>query len=135
MRTDSWSSSGRWRRKPLLSPIKEERMYCVPDLQACEAEEILGKHPGDVKVVKILDADDTSAHCPHVSVTAPTREALLDFVHEHWGDDENTGGWFSEYVLPSIERKCPDCVRWLHPLTSDLDRSVAFGLPTPSAAR
>jgi len=35
-------------------------------------------------------------------VSAPTRCAVLDFVRENWGDDEATGGWFTEHVVNRI---------------------------------
>lgn len=88
-------------------------VWSVSGLEACEAGEIVGSHRSGVFVdVETLDGGG-SAHCPRVTVSGPSREAVLDFVRGAWGDDEATGGWVSEYVVPRIvgPSVCEDCGR------------------------
>jgi hypothetical protein len=100
-------------------------MYWIDDLQACEPDALVAFLPDGIKVTVDVEHDDTSAGCARVSVYAPTKEALLDFVRYHWGDDD--GEWFATHVVARIGMKCPDCV-WHAPPTNE-DGRVKYLCP------
>lgn len=73
--------------------------YTVSYLQACEVEEILAPNDDGVRVEIMEERDDMGF--PRVYVVAPTRETLLEFIREHWGDDDDE--WFNDYVVSRVE--------------------------------
>ena len=81
-------------------------MYSVTDLQACEPA-ALTKAEG-VTVALSRELDSMGFH--RADVFAQTREALLAYVVENWGDDSTTGGWYSEWVLARVEEIGGDAI-------------------------
>jgi hypothetical protein len=76
-------------------------MFQVTDLQACEPMELFRDKPAGIALR--FDAELDSMGFDRVTVAAADRDALIDFVRDNWGNDEETGGWFTEYVLDRIE--------------------------------
>lgn len=72
--------------------------YEITDLQCCELEEL--PRPAGIRITVTEERD--SMGFPRVTISGDDRDRLLDFVRENWGDDEDTGGWYSEYVLPQV---------------------------------
>jgi hypothetical protein len=72
--------------------------YRVTDLQACEPESLT--FAMDIRVTR--EGIDSMGF-DRVTVEGPSREAVENYVRDNWGDDNETGGWFSEYVVARIE--------------------------------
>lgn len=72
-------------------------MFTVTDLQACEPDAL----PHDAGVTVVLDDDLDSMGFNRATVSAPTRDALIEYVLKHWGDED--GDWFREHVLGRIK--------------------------------
>lgn len=70
--------------------------YLLTDLQACEPDEL----PRDGDVVVHLHDETDDMGFPSVDLESPTETALLDYVREHWGDEDPD--WFREYVVGRV---------------------------------
>ena len=66
--------------------------FMVDDLQAVEPDEL----PRDGEVEVSLADEKDSMGFDRVELRARTREALLEYVREHWGDGD--AAWFETYV-------------------------------------
>lgn len=73
-------------------------MFVLTDIQACEPEALPAVD--GVTVTVDVERDDTSAGCARVSIAAPTREAILDYVQLNWGTAD--GDWFEDYIVRRI---------------------------------
>jgi hypothetical protein len=71
-------------------------MFTVDYLQAVEPD-FLGKPAG---IVVTLDEELDSQGFNRVTVEGPTREAVIEYVRENWGDDD--ADWFQEYVVDRV---------------------------------
>lgn len=83
---------------PDFDPERQLLHFAVEDLQACEPE-ALDWHRPDV-VLFLHDGLDSMGF-NRVTVTADTHEALISYVREFWGDDDEE--WFAEYVVGRID--------------------------------
>lgn len=77
-----------------------EALYRVAYLQAVEPE-FLPTPPEGVEV-DVVEGHRDEMGFPRVDVTARTREAVLAYVREAWGDDD--AEWFADYVEARVER-------------------------------
>lgn len=73
-------------------------VYFVDDIQAVEPDE-LPKPPKGVEVDVAEDLD--SMGFPRVTVYGPTREAVIEYVREGWGDDD--ADWFQTYIVDRVQ--------------------------------
>jgi hypothetical protein len=77
-------------------------MYQLSDIQACEPEVLLAATVASPITVTIdTERDDTSAGCARVTITAHTKQQIIDFVKEQWGTDDTD--WFYDYIECRIE--------------------------------
>jgi hypothetical protein len=72
-------------------------MFAVTDLQAVEPEALEASAGIRVEVDEELD----SMGFPRVSVFGETRDQVIAYVRDQWGDDDPQ--WFAEYVVARVE--------------------------------
>jgi hypothetical protein len=70
--------------------------WSVAYLQAAEPDALPAAEGILVEIVE--DADEMGL--PRVDVSGPSREAVLDYIRAHWGDED--ADWFDEYVAGRI---------------------------------
>lgn len=94
--------------------------YRVDYLQTVEPDKLA---PRDGIAVDVETMRDDMG-LPRVSVTGPTREAVIDYVRSEWGDED--GGWFADFVVGRIwEVATPTGFRYRSPENL---RRVGIGL-------
>lgn len=71
-------------------------MYRLSYLQAVEPEALPAREGLLVEVNDDLDGQGF----PRVDVVADDRDVLIEYVREHWGDDD--ADWFREYVVGGV---------------------------------
>lgn len=75
-----------------------DKAYFVDDLQAVEPEYLEPREGIAVVVADDLD----SMGFPRVTVLGPTREAVIEYVHDQWSGDADPD-WFQEWVVDRVE--------------------------------
>lgn len=75
-------------------------LYQLSDLQACEPEAIEWR---DEHVRVSIRNERDSMRFDRVDLLSDSLPALIRFVADGWGDDDATGGWFTE-VIADIEK-------------------------------
>lgn len=78
-------------------------IYRVSDVQAAEPDEL--DPPAGVWLE--FDPEKDSMGLDRVAISASTREDLLAYVRDTWGDDDATGGWYSEWIVARVEEVEP----------------------------
>lgn len=82
---------------PGLDFRSEGSHFVVGHLQAAEPNALPSSDT--IRVVRDPDLDDMGL--ARVSVHAATREAVIEYVREHWGDEDAL--WFETYVVGRVE--------------------------------
>lgn len=72
--------------------------FMVDDLQACEPDALTKQDGISVEITEQSD----SMGFPRVAVKGDSREAIIDYVRENWGDDDTE--WFADQVCDRIEQ-------------------------------
>lgn len=93
--------------------------FMLDMLEACEPES-LSTVGTDVTVMVEDYTLGTSSGCPCVTLTAPTRQGIIDFVRKFWGDDD--GEWFQQHVVERVSEMLTPRTILVH-LNVELDRA------------
>ena len=87
--------------RAMRHPDPGRRRWIVDDLQSVEPESLEPRK----YIELVIDPEPDNHGFARVSVSGPTREAVVEYVRSQWGDEDS--GWFAEYVEARVRQEEP----------------------------
>lgn len=103
-------------------------MYGVSDLQITDWDDL----PNVAGIEVVLDPEIDSMHLQRAQVIGPTREAVIEYVRENWGEEDPD--WFRDYVVARVEELPPPPQRTVC-LVDEVEARIAAALAEWDAGR